>query len=387
MPESASPAGPKFSGIPADSENSGEEKRNLHNKNNASGNYNCNSSYPFPATRYQGSKARITEWIWESIKDIESDTVLDAFGGTGCMSHMLKREGKTVTYNDILKFNHIIGKALIENDYVELTASDIEFLLRKDENREYPTFIQDRFRDIFYLDEENAWLDMAITNINLLSDEYKRSLAWFALFQSCIIKRPYNLFHRANLYVRTSDVKRSFGNKTTWDRPFGELFIKFANEANKAVFNNGKRCKSLNCDALLIPEDNHYDLVYIDTPYISAGGVGVDYIDFYHFLEGMTDYENWEKKILNRYKHRPIEGRGENVWSDKKKIYNAFEELIRKYRDSVLVISYRSDGIPSEDEIKNLLNKYKGSVCEVKNTDYRYALSSKKISEVLFIAE
>jgi adenine-specific DNA methylase len=115
--------------------------------------------------------------------------------------------------------------------------------------------------------------------------------------------------------------------------------------------------------------------------------VGVDYIDFYHFLEGMTDYENWEKKILNRYKHRPIEGRGENVWSDKKKIYNAFEELIRKYRDSVLVISYRSDGIPSEDEIKNLLNKYKGSVCEVKNTDYRYALSNKKISEVLFIAE
>lgn len=358
----------------------------MHNKNNASGNDNRNNSHPFPKTRYQGSKAKITEWIWESIKDTEFETVLDAFGGTGCMSHMLKREGKTVTYNDILKFNHIIGKALIENDDVRLTASDTEFLLRKDENIEYPAFIQDRFRDIFYLDEENAWLDMVITNINLIDDEYKRAVAWFALFQSCIIKRPYNLFHRANLYVRTSDVKRSFGNKTTWDKPFEELFVKFITEANNALFSGGKKCRSINYDALKIPE-SHYDLVYIDTPYISGRGVGVDYIDFYHFLEGMTDYENWDRKILDRYKHRPIEGRGENVWSDKKNIHGAFEELVRKYKDSVLVISYRSDGIPSEDEIREMLNKYKGDVCEVKNTDYRYALSSKKTSEVLFIAE
>jgi len=373
----------KYQGIEADLKKSGKKRRNSCKSDNGGSIHN---NHPFPATRYQGSKAKITGWIWENIKDIEFETALDAFGGTGCVSHMLKREGKSVTYNDILKFNHIIGKALIENNNITLTDSDIEFLLRKNGGTDYKTFIRDNFRDIFYLDEENAWLDMAVKNISLLDGEYKQSLAYFALYQSCIIKRPYNLFHRANLSVRTSDVKRTFGNKTTWDRPFEELFRKFITEANNAVFCNGKTCRSINYDALKIPDED-YDLIYIDTPYISGRGTGVDYIDFYHFPEGMTDYDNWDDRILKKYKHRPIEGRRQNPWADKKKIYGAFEELIRKYKDSVLVISYRSDGIPSEDEIKNLLNKYKNNVCEVRNTDYRYALSNKKTSEILFIAE
>jgi len=34
------------------------------------------------------------------------------------------------------------------------------------------------------------------------------------------------------------------------------------------------------------------DLVYIDTPYISAKGIGVNYFDFYHFLEGIVFMKN-----------------------------------------------------------------------------------------------
>jgi hypothetical protein len=52
-------------------------------------------------------------------------------------------------------------------------------------------------------------------NIGELNNEYKRAIAYSALCQACLAKRPYNLFHRANLYMRTQDVERSFGNKTT----------------------------------------------------------------------------------------------------------------------------------------------------------------------------
>jgi len=58
-----------------------------------------------------------------------------------------------------------------------------------------------------------------------LEDEYEQAIAYFALFQACIIKRPYNLFHRKNLYVRMAKVKRSFGNKKTWDSSFEEMFL------------------------------------------------------------------------------------------------------------------------------------------------------------------
>ncbi len=343
--------------------------------------------YPFPSTRFQGSKYKITNWIWENVKDLEFNTVLDAFGGTGSVSHLFKNKGKQVTYNDILKFNFTIGKALIENNHEQLSKEEVDFIITKHNQLNYPTFIQDTFHNVFYLDEENQWLDYVVTNIKKLDNEYKQAIAWFALFQACIIKRPYNLFHRANLYVRTADVKRGFGNKTTWDKPFEEHFINFVKEANKAVFSNGTSCKSISYNALDVPNVEKYDLVYIDTPYISAKGVGTDYLDFYHFLEGMLDYDQWKERILEKYKHLPIEGRGTNEWTKKNKIYNAFDELFNKYSNSTLVVSYRSDGIPSEKEIIELLKKYKNNVIEVHSKDYQYALAHKKSSEILFIAK
>jgi adenine-specific DNA-methyltransferase len=343
-------------------------------------------SNPFPTTRYQGSKAKIVNWIWDNINHLNFITALDAFGGTGSVSHMLKRKGKQVTYNDKLKFNYTIGKALIENSNTSLRNEDINFILSKHNDIKYPTFIQDTFKDIFYLPHENAWLDMVVTNIRQIGNEYKQALAWFALFQSCIIKRPYNLFHRANLYVRTSDVERNFGNKTTWDKSFEDHFTTFVFEANKAVLDNGKACRSISVDALEI-EDSNYDLVYIDTPYISSKGVGTDYLDFYHFLEGMLDYDFWGERILTTYKHLPLNGRGESPWIKKDKIKIAFEDLIKKFNKSVLVISYRRDGIPSEDDMIKLLQKYKNRVYEVKSKNYKYVLSHGNQEEILFIAE
>jgi len=344
-------------------------------------------NYPFPQTRYQGSKYRLTNWIWEHIKDIRFSSVLDAFGGSGSVAHMLKRKGKEVTYNDLLRFNYIIGKALIENSDVLFENDDLDYVLTKHSDISYPSFIQDTFSGIFYLDEENIWLDMVITNIKHIKNEYKQAIAWYALFQACIIKRPYNLFHRANLYIRTAEVKRSFGNKTTWDRPFEEHFRNFIEAANMSIFDNGMKCSAINYDAINIPSNYKFDLVYIDTPYISNKGISVDYLDFYHFLEAMLDYENWELRIIKKYKHLPISGKGENAWNDKNRIYDAFEALFARFKDSILVISYRKDGIPTEDELVAILTKYKKSIREVKSKEYQYALSNNNSSEILIIGE
>ena len=160
----------------------------------------------FPTTRYQGSKQKFVDWIWDCVKDIPFHSALDAFGGTGSVSFRLKEEGKQVTYNDILPFNHIIGKALIENENICLEEFEIEALLRKDADVEYPDFIERTFKDIYFTDEENRWLDVVSTNIRRMDNSYKQAIAYFALFQSCIIKRPYNLFHRKNLYVRLQEL-------------------------------------------------------------------------------------------------------------------------------------------------------------------------------------
>ncbi|MCX9014343.1 MAG: DNA adenine methylase [Candidatus Methanoperedens sp.] len=342
--------------------------------------------YNFPTTRYQGCKQKIVEWIWKNISHLEFDTFLDAFSGTSCVGFNAKKNQKEVTCNDILKFNYQVALAIIENSTILLTDRDIEFILTKQKGIDYPTFIQDTFKDIYYTDEENSIVDMIVTNINQLEDQYKKAIAFAALGQACLVKRPFNLFHRKNLYVRFADVPRSFGNKTTWDKPFQHYFRKFSKEFNDAVFSNGKINKALNCDVFDIPDS--YDMVYIDTPYVSPQGGGVDYQQFYHFLDGIVDYKNWHDKIDLSYKHRPFKSES-NVWVNKNEIEKAFDRLFKKYQDSILVVSYRSPGIPEKEVLINLLEQYKQDVV-LKDRKYKYVLSKEKENkngEVLLIAK
>ena len=43
-----------------------------------------------PTTRYQGSKRKILPWLYECMKGYDFHTVLDAFGGSGMVSCLLK---------------------------------------------------------------------------------------------------------------------------------------------------------------------------------------------------------------------------------------------------------------------------------------------------------
>lgn len=337
----------------------------------------------FPSTRYQGSKAKLVDWIWEQIKELDFMSCLDAFGGTGAVAYRLKHAGKQITYNDLLRFNYYTGLALIENGRIRPNPDEVNWLLKRHPEITYPSFIHDNFTDIYFTDEENAWIDQTITNIRKLTDPYKFALAFFALCQACIIKRPYNLFHRKNLYLRFAEVERSFGNKTTWDTPFEKWFRIFVAEANQAVFDNGQMNRALNFDAAEVPGE--YDLVYIDTPYISKRGVAVDYLSFYHFLEGLTMYDEWGKHIDHRSKHRRLKPRLSG-WTDKRKVHGAFERLFQRYQKSIIVVSYRSDGIPSESELVSLLKPYKRTVRIEHFGQYKYVLSTNlESSEILLI--
>ncbi|UCG04344.1 MAG: DNA adenine methylase [Candidatus Heimdallarchaeota archaeon] len=342
----------------------------------------------FPQTRYQGSKLKLLNWFHPIFRKIDFDTALDAFGGTGAVSYMLKIMGKEITYNDLLTSNWYIGKALIENNSKKLDPSKIESLFHRKNGYNYRTTIQDQFKGIYYTNAEDKLLDIVVQNISYLEDQYEKSLAFFVLFQACIQKRPFNLFHRKNLYLRLNNVKRSFGNKKTWDTPFLELMLRALKEGNQAIYDNSRVNKAINFAIQDVPiPDEGYDLVYLDPPYISLKGVGVDYRDYYHFLEGICDYDKWEDLIDRDSKHKRLK-LIKNDWNDPKQILKAFEESISKFQDSKLVISYRDPGIPSIEALKNILFNYKEDV-SLFIKDYKYALTSKekKVKEVLIFAD
>lgn len=351
-----------------------------------------------PTTRYQGSKRKIIPWIYENIKDMTFNTALDAFGGTGSVSYLLKKMNKEVTYNDKLHFNHIIGKAIIENSRVTFSDEDINTLLSTNDYVFYDNVIQRNFKDIYYLNSENKWLDTVVSNTVNMNHyrgqtlEYKKALAYYAVFQSCLIKRPFNLFHRKNLNLRTNEVERNFGNKTTWDKPFEQHLKQFIEEANKLVFNNGRQCKSLHKSAFDI-DPYGYDLVYLDPPYISKKSYheSSDYLRCYHFLEGLSDYPNWEKKIdRSTVNHRLNNINEENDFKSNN-IMESFEELLSRFRNSIIVLSYKKGGNPSISHLSSILKKLKGNVRTV-SLHYKYALNrqngdAQKNREVLIIGE
>jgi adenine-specific DNA methylase len=127
-----------------------------------------------------------------------------------------------------------------------------------------------------------------------------------------------------------------------------------------------------------------FDLVYIDPPYINRAGVGVDYRDFYHFLEGLVHYPDWPVMVDHSSRHRRLDRRPD-PWSDPGACHEAFRRLLHRFAESILVISYRSEGTPSIDGLADMLAAVKRRVRVVELGAYQYALSGQRDSREMLL--
>lgn len=345
-----------------------------------------------PSTRYQGSKRKLIPWLDECLGDKVATSVLDLMSGTASVSYHFKANGCRVACNDYLHCNYLTAVALVENSSVVLAPADIDFLLEEPEDDRNYRVIREAFPGFFFTDSENAWIDKRIARIDSLATlyagstlRYKRALAFHALSQAALMKRPFNLFHRKNLHLRTNAVQRSFGNKTTWDTPCDVLFRRLCDEANSAVFSNDMRNTAHNEPAEKLDLPDTFDLVYLDPPYFAEGRERArsDYRFLYHFLEGMARYRDWPKLIdwndmrhaLRRDYNEPSPYRAPP--SELGGVLLAwFRLILSRWKDSILVMSYKSPGVPTRQELENLVREFKPTVT-VHESPYTYALSKR----------
>ena len=348
------------------------------------------SKIKLPVTRYYGSKRKLVEKIWNEIENnnLIFDSVLDIFGGTGLFSYYAKRKNKLVIYNDIFKFNSIIGKKLIQQASNELTLEQARDMLNPVVGVTYQNTIAKNFSGVYFTDDENRQIDIFIQNINLLENENLRASAYYIIFQSCIIKRPYNLFHRKNLNMRLNYTTGNFGNKKTWERPFSELFERFIKELDTFCYDNLKKNRSLNSSALKCKAQA--DLLYIDPPYFTTGS-NTTYHSKYHFLEGLANYDQIEDQIDHNKKNKEIKINKSLEFECKATFLNDLEQLALNHINSHIVISYRNNGVPNIEEmaelLRNINNNFEVSVIDLGS--YGYALSRSNINnnEMLIIAK
>ena len=332
----------------------------------------------YPATRFMGSKSKLLSEIWSVASQFQFDTVVDLFAGSGIVGYMFKSQGKAVISNDYMAMSATFAKAMIENNGTILSMEEAEKLLSP--LKESDHFVANTFQGLYYTDEENDLIDTLRTNIMLIKDPYKHAIAMTALIRACTKKRPRGIF------TYTGD--RYNDGRKDLKKSLEQQFLEAVQAVNKAVFDNGKVNKSKHGDAMELKAGTP-DLVYIDPPYYSPLSDN-EYVRRYHFVEGLArDWKGVEiqqNTLTKKFKSYPT------PFSTRKGAANAFDQLFKKFKESILIVSYSSNSLPTQDEMVAIMAKYKEHV-EVIPIDYTYSFGNQsgaktnrnKVQEYLFV--
>jgi DNA adenine methylase len=305
-----------------------------------------------------GSKRALLPFILDNISHLKFDKVLDAFSGSACVAYEFKRRGYQVHSNDFLRFAFRVAHATIENNGTRIDEDDLSLLLRR--NKHAQNFIQKTFADLYFAREEDAFLDNLWANIQELTNSLKRSLALASACRAAMKKRPRGIF--------TFTGKKGWDGRNDLRLSLREQFLEAVRQFNAAVFSNHRRNRAF-CSNVFDIDPEPYDLVYIDTPYVSPYS-DCDYTRRYHFLEGLCTYWN-EVELMPHTLTKKIRSYPTD-FSTKEKATEAFSHLFEHFQDSILVVSYSSNAIPSKYEMVRLLKEYKRKV-EVKQVNHRYS--------------
>ena len=269
----------------------------------------------------------------------------------------------------------VMTRALIQNNSVLLPLNEARTLIKQDGIID--TFVQDTFRGIYFSDEDNQFIDIVRNNIKKMDSEYKRAIAMEALIRTCLKKRPRGIF----TYVG----QRYDDGRKDLTKSFEDQFFEAVELINGAVFSNGKKNCSYNEDSMLL--NVKANLVYIDPPYYTPKSDN-EYVRRYHFVEGLArDWQGVEiqqETKTKKFKSYPT------PFSTKNGVVGAFDKIFKRYMNSVLIVSYSSNSLPTKKEMIALIGKYKDNV-EVMPVDYKYSFGTREnttrneVKEYIFV--
>lgn len=309
--------------------------------------------YKFPEPQYLGSKHIHREWIAQFIPD-DVTTVLDAFSGSQSIAYMFKQLGKKVITNDFLSFNHLIGKALIENTSDTLNEFDLELLFSNNDKPHEFDLIKRLYADLFFTSEEAAFADSFRSNVHKLSTPYKQALALTIMCRSMTRKVTMGHFAHTQALNYASDPARIKRNRSLI-RPLKDIFLDLLPKYNDAVFDNLKDNISYNNNILdLLPTLDNIDLVYFDPPYCNSHA---DYQSFYHLLETYVEY--WkDKQFINgtkRYEPKRYSG-----YDKKSEAVSNFQLMFERANHiPTWLVSYNDRSFPDIDTMVGLIEPFR----------------------------
>jgi adenine-specific DNA-methyltransferase len=220
---------------------------------------------------YFGGKRKLCPLIFKGVRKYipreqwQGKVFVDAFLGSSAVSLYAKAQGFKIICNDIAERCFIAGKALIENNNIYISNTDICRLILPNEGNDHD--IEREFvPDVFSM-RHAICLDNAFQNCQSYLEKY-------LLLKYIFRIRPYSKFSSPNAFNRPFEDGRFDEIKETYRGAMSnnlktplELLDILKDKVNAGIFSNGFKNEVYKEDVFDFVNKVNGDVLYLDPPY------------------------------------------------------------------------------------------------------------------------
>jgi adenine-specific DNA-methyltransferase len=314
--------------------------------------------------RYIGNKTRLLGFISDVLdaEHVRRGRALDAFAGTASVGRFLKRRGFSVASCDIMTYSHVLQRVYVELDrqprFTALarklgitsrngarTQSVLDAVVssvgprRSFISREFAAPVSDKLRNgsRMYFTAENA---RRIDAVRESLDEWRAD---------GVVSRAERDVILASLLEAMDSVANTTGVYAAYVKSWQSNALKpLALRAPELITGTGLACRAIQGDVNEVVVDiGGVDLLYLDPPYNSR-----QYSGYYHIPELVARGWSGGRPQLRGKTGLIPDADKRSAWSRRRTCVAALNDLLDKARARYVIMSYNSEGIIPEDEIR-----------------------------------
>ena len=291
---------------------------------------------------YIGSKQKLSPFIFETITktvgDISGMVFCDLFAGTGIVGRTFKPHVKQVIANDVEFYSYVLNRNYIGNNR-EISLEDL--LNELNDLKGKKGFVFDNYSESgkagrnYFTSENGQKIDAIRIEIENLKQSEKISEDVYYFLLASLLESADKVANTASVYGAYLKKIKASAAKTMVVRP-----ASFSYDTNShTVFQK---------DSNQLIKNIEGDILYLDPPY-NARQYGANY----HVLNTIAKYDTFVPKgktgLRDYYK---------SDWCKKGEVLKSFSELIENAKFRYIFLSYNNEGLMSENEVKEVMERF-----------------------------
>lgn len=336
--------------------------------------------------KYIGNKTRVLAFIQSCMDtskiDYKNKKVADLFAGTGSVSNFFLKNGCEVYSCDNMTYSiceqYRVNYFSREPSFKELNKYNIQSLtdvldyLNKLNGKKgyfFDNYAPSGRSKRQYFSDSNA---MKIDAISDTLEEWKSQLT----------KDKY--YYLQGIFMCAADkVSNTSGTYGAYLKIWRPMALKEMKLEKPEITSNGINIIVQDDVSNFVKKYKNFDIIYLDPPYNQR-----QYASNFHVLENLVVNDKQDLKGKTGLRNYDSQ---KSDYCISSKVYNSFKELINNIDSKYIVMSYSTEGLLSEEEIKNVLSA-KGTVSVFKSEYRRFKTNAwteenTGLQEIVFICE